>query len=61
MERIYRSEKQPPTPRGLTAVEIRKLPKRERDKILQEQFKLGGRLYAEDPNSIIPASQRVHD
>jgi hypothetical protein len=61
MERLYRTDKQQPVPRGLTASEIRKLPKRERNKILQEQFKLGGRLYAEDPDSIIPASQRVHD
>ena len=61
MERLYRSGKQQSIVRGLTASEIRKLPKRERSKVLEAQFKLGGKLYAEDPDSIIPASQRVHE
>ncbi len=61
MEKLYRTDKVRSIPRGLTATEIRKLPKRERDKVLREQFKLGGKLYAENPDAIIPASQHIHD
>jgi hypothetical protein len=60
MERAYRTDK-PHAPRVLTASEIRKLPKAERDKILEKQFKLGGRLYAEHPETIVQASHHVHD
>ena len=59
MARIFKSDEKKSTP--VTASELRKLPKAQRDKILEEQFKLGGKLYSEDPNSILPASHRVHD
>ena len=61
MGRIYRTDKIQSPPRVLTASEIRKLPKSERDHVLEKQFKLGGRLYSEHPDSIIPASHHVHD
>lgn len=61
MARIYKSDDIKLRQRGLTASDIRKLPKAEREKVLREQFKLGGRLYSEDPDSIVQASQRVHD
>ena len=60
MARIYKTDKAKPV-RQITASDIRKLPKAEREKVLNEQFKLGGRLYSEDPDSIIQVSQRVHD
>lgn len=61
MNRHYKSEDPKTTHRRLTATELRKLPKAERERILEAQFKLGGKLYAEDPGSIIQASQRIHD
>jgi hypothetical protein len=59
MGRIYKTDEAKSIKQGLTASEIRKLPKAERDRILEEQFKLGGQLYIEDPDSIIQASQRI--
>jgi hypothetical protein len=61
MERLYKTDKPQIPPRTLTASEIRKLPKSEREKVLAAQFKLGGRLYSEHPESIIQASHHVHD
>jgi hypothetical protein len=61
MASVYRTDKPHTRPRILTASEIRKLPKSERDKLLEKQFKLGGRLYSEHPDSIIQASHHVHD
>ncbi len=61
MTRLYKTEKPQAPPRTLTASEIRKLSKSEREKVLAAQFKLGGKLYSEHPESIIQASHHVHD
>jgi hypothetical protein len=61
MNKHYKNTWEKPTTHVLTATEIRKLPKAERDRILKQQFILGGKLYSENPDSIIPASHRVHD
>jgi hypothetical protein len=61
MNRIYKISEGRPMTKTLTATEIRKLPKAERDLILKQQFLLGGKLYSENPDSIIPASQKIHD
>jgi hypothetical protein len=61
MEKLYKTEEAKSKTGVLTASEIRKLPKAERERILKAQFELGGKLYAQDPDSIIPASQKIHD
>ena len=61
MNRIYKTGDTKHPAVTLTATEIRKLPKAERDRILKEQFILGGKIYSENPDSIVPASQKIHD
>ena len=61
MRKVYKRDETKVSTRGMTATEIRKLPKAEREQILEAQFKLGGHLYAEDRDSIIQASQHIHD
>jgi hypothetical protein len=60
MSRTYKTVDTKLSERNLTATEIRKLPKAERDRILKEQFILGGKMYSENPDSIITASPKIH-
>jgi hypothetical protein len=61
MSRTYITVDTKLSERTLTATEIRKLPKAERDRILKDQFILGGKMYSENTDSIIPVSQKIHD
>jgi len=43
----------------LSATEIRRLPKAQREKILDEQFRMAKKYYAEHPGLLIDAGQPV--
>ena len=45
----------------LSATEIRRLPKSERDRILKAQFQRAKDYYAEHPGIVIPGTQDVVD
>ena len=49
------------SPHRLTATEIRRLPKAERDWIMNQQFRKAKEFYAENPGIVIEARQGVID
>jgi hypothetical protein len=58
---FHKSDESRAVAKAVSASEIRKLPKEEREKVLEAQYKLGAKFYAEDPNSIIQATQHIHE